>query len=148
MKYLSKRKFGMWNLITIQIFIMQLGVTSACNSYMDFCDGIKDNTFVDDSIESVNMTSVYDNVGKSNKNDYVEDILNRAVRSFKPYRSEKALSLQITTILDELLFESGYDRQIRPQIEGPPLEVLYYKLKQIHCLEIKIIFNSFPSIVS
>ena len=115
---------------------------------MDFCDGIKDNTFVDDSIESVNMTSVYDNVGKSNKNDYVEDILNRAVRSFKPYRSEKALSLQITTILDELLFESGYDRQIRPQIEGPPLEVLYYKLKQIHCLEIKIIFNSFPSVVS
>ena len=28
-------------------------------------------------------------------------------------------------ILDELLFESGYDRQIRPQIEGPPLEVLF-----------------------
>ena len=115
----------MWNLINIPIFIMQLGVTSACNSYMDFCDGIKDNTFVENSRESVNMTNVYENVDESDRNDYVEEILNWAVRSFKPYRSEKALSLQITTILDELLFESGYDRQIRPQIEGPPLEVLF-----------------------
>ena len=35
------------------------------------------------------------------------------------------------TILDELLFESGYDRQIRPQIEGPPLEVMY-RLDLLH----------------
>ena len=116
--------FDMWNLTLIKIFVMQLSVTCACNTYTDFCDGINENTFIKNSIENVNVTNVYEDLDETRQVDYVNDLLDRSVRSFKPYRSEKALSLQITTILDELLFDSGYDRQIRPQIEGPPLEVL------------------------
>jgi len=72
----------------------------------------------------MNNTDVdMDNQEKENS-DYVDDILNRAIRSFKPYRSEKELSLQITTMIDALLYDSGYDRQIRPQLDGPPLEVI------------------------
>ena len=54
---------------------MQLGVTSACNSYMDFCDGIKDNTFVENRRESVNMTNVYENVDESDRNGYVLSLI-------------------------------------------------------------------------
>ena len=92
---------------------MQLCVTCACNKYTDFCDDINENTFVKNSMESVNVTKVYEELDKNRQHDYVTDLLDRSLRT-----------LQITTILDKLLFDSGYDRQIRPQIEGPPLEVL------------------------
>ena len=104
---------------------MHLSVTNACNSYMDFCDGIDENILVKNNSEIVNATPLMEDLEIIRQNQYVDDILERSVRSFKPYRNGEALSLQITTILDELLFESGYDRQIRPQIEGPPLEVKY-----------------------
>ena len=91
---------------------MQLSVTCACNTYTDFCDDIIENAFVKKSIESVNATKVYEDLDKNRQDAYVTDLLDRSLRS-----------LQITTILDKLLFDSGYDRQIRPQIEGPPLEV-------------------------
>ena len=110
--------FCIWSVI-LHMISMQLVVTFACNTYSDFCDNSFDNSFV--NVERMNKTNEYES--EDEKTDYVDDILNRAIRSFKPYRSEKELSLQITTILDELLFESGYDRQIRPQLEGPPLEV-------------------------
>ena len=104
------------------MFSMQLGITFACNSYSDFCDNSVENSFV--NIGRMNNTDVdMDNQEKENS-DYVDDILNRAIRSFKPYRSEKELSLQITTMIDALLYDSGYDRQIRPQLDGPPLEVI------------------------
>ena len=92
---------------------MQLSVTFACNTYTDFCDDINENTFVKNSMESVNVTKVYEELDKNRQHDYVTDLLDRSLRTLK-----------ITTILDKLLFDSGYDRQIRPQIEGPPLEVL------------------------
>ena len=113
----------MWNLKLMKIFVMHISNTCACNTYTDFCDGISENKFIKNNVENFNVTKVHKNLDKSLQMDYVNDLLDRSVRSFKPYRSEKALSLQITTILDELLFDSGYDRQIRPQIDGPPLEV-------------------------
>ena len=106
--------FDMRNLILIKMFVVLLSVTYACNTYTDFCDDvINENTFVNNSIESVNVTKVYEDFDKNRQHDYVTDALDRSLRS-----------LQITTILDKLLFDSGYDRQIRPQIDGPPLEVL------------------------
>ena len=101
---------------------MQLGITFACNSYSDFCDNSVENSSV--NIGRMNNTDVdMNNQDEEENSDYVDNILNRAIRSFKPYKSEKELSLQITTMIDELLYESGYDRQIRPQLDGPPLEV-------------------------
>ena len=103
---------------------MQLGITFACNSYSDFCDNSVENSSV--NIGRMNNTDVdMNNQEEEENSDYVDNILNRAIRSFKPYKSEKELSLQITTMIDELLYESGYDRQIRPQLDGPPLEVIY-----------------------
>ena len=81
-------------------------------------------------MEKSRMTMLPMNLNENDSMPTESNALNRETRSFKPYRSEKELSLQITTILDALLFDSGYDRQIRPQIDqidhGPPLEVLLY----------------------
>ena len=107
---------------------IQGNLVAACNDYRDFCDD-SEETLLSDIGRGTNATNDKHVFQKTNLNGNVSkqhdsDTLNRETRSFKPYRSEKELSLQITTILDELLFDSGYDRQIRPQIEGPPLEVM------------------------
>ena len=54
-----------------------------------------------------------------------EEINNRMKRSASvTIPKEETQSSQVTTILDKLLFESGYDRQIRPEINGPPVHVI------------------------
>ena len=113
-------------------------MTLACNSYADFCDNVQQNYSLseDDNPDNdtrVNITTLSLLNVNNNENGFAQYIHggahNRVIRSsFKPYRSEKELSLQITTVLDKLLFESGYDRQIRPQLEGPPLEVQEFML--------------------
>ena len=110
MNHRPNNVFGIWSVI-IHMLSMQLCKTFACNTYSDFCD--YSNSFI--NIGRMNITKVYYNEDEGS--DYEDNTSNRRIRSFKPYRSEKELSLQITTILDELLFDSGYDRQIRPQIE-------------------------------
>ncbi len=42
--------------------------------------------------------------------------------AFQPFRSERVLSGQISSILDQL-FNSGYNQRIRPGLGGPPLDV-------------------------
>ena len=125
MNYWSNIALCIWT--AIHIFLIQQDLTFACNTYSDFCDNLKENAFY--NIDRVNgknnnksskQFNQYENIYNSTDNG-----LKRAIRSFKPYRSEKELSLEITTILDELLFESGYDSQIRPHLEGPPLEVAF-----------------------
>ena len=67
---------------------MQLSVTCACNTYTDFCD-IIETPFVKNSIESANVTEVYENLDKNRQHAYVTDLLDRSLRS-----------LQITTIMN------------------------------------------------
>ena len=40
----------------------------------------------------------------------------RVKRSFVPYRTGKKVASQVSTALDHLLFFSGYDKRIRPQV--------------------------------
>ena len=40
----------------------------------------------------------------------------RVKRSFVPYRTGKKVANQVSTALDHLLFFSGYDKRIRPQV--------------------------------
>ena len=132
--------------MVIQMFSIPEILVAACNGYSDFCDDSEEaleewrtleehwniESDIGGSTNSTNENIVFEEMNL-NENESIpteSNSLNRETRSFKPYRSEKELSLQITTILDELLFDSGYDRQIRPQIDqiehGPPLEVLPY----------------------
>ena len=40
----------------------------------------------------------------------------RVKRSFLPYRTGKKVASQVSTVLDRLLFFSGYDKRIRPYV--------------------------------
>ena len=40
----------------------------------------------------------------------------RVKRSFIPYRTGKKVASQVSNALDHLLFFSGYDKRIRPQV--------------------------------
>ena len=40
----------------------------------------------------------------------------RVKRSFIPYRTGKKVASQVSNTLDHLLFFSGYDKRIRPQV--------------------------------
>ena len=42
--------------------------------------------------------------------------LDRVKRSFIPYRTGKKVASQVSNALDHLLFFSGYDKRIRPQV--------------------------------
>ena len=137
MSYWPTLIFCAWSVI-LHTFTSQISMTLACNSYADFCDNVQQNYSLskDDNPDNdtrVNITTLSLLNRNNNENGFAQYIHggahNRVIRSsFKPYRSEKELSLQITTVLDKLLFESGYDRQIRPQLEGPPLEVQEFVL--------------------
>ena len=42
----------------------------------------------------------------------------RVKRSFIPYRTGKKVASQVSNTLDHLLFFSGYDKRIRPQVRN------------------------------
>ena len=46
----------------------------------------------------------------------LEEENERVKRSFVPYRTGKKVAGQVSTALDHLLFFSGYDKRIRPQV--------------------------------
>ena len=48
--------------------------------------------------------------------DYQEN--ERVKRSFIPYRTGKKVASQVSNTLDHLLFFSGYDKRIRPQVRN------------------------------
>jgi hypothetical protein len=97
----------------------------ACNIFNDFCDELDEAP--DDIKSDKSMSNKPPVTGlKLVHNNYSTDIEidSRRKRSPMSLQSESSSS-QVTTILDKLLFESGYDRQIRPQINGPPVHVIF-----------------------
>ena len=99
----------------------------ACNVFNDFCDEW-DEAPDDIKAEKIMSKNPSVNVLKlvyHNHSNGIE-IDSRIKRSpISLQREEKMKHGQVTTILDKLLFESGYDRQIRPQINGPPVQVIF-----------------------
>ena len=60
-------------------------------------------------IEKINSESSEEGQEKLEENERVK-------RSFVPYRTGKKVAGQVSTALDHLLFFSGYDKRIRPQV--------------------------------
>lgn len=112
---------------------VQWGV-AACNGYFtDFCDNFE----AMDGEEPTSYISSFHNSSASLPSSakrmdgepmgLILSSLNRTKRaagspSFQPFRNERELSKQISSILDTL-FNSGYDHQIRPRVGTQPLEV-------------------------
>ena len=98
----------------------------ACNIFNDFCDEL------DEEPDDINAEKIMSNnppakvlkLVHHNHSNGIE-IDSRIKRSPISLKSEEKMHSQVTTILDKLLFDSGYDRQIRPQINGPPVQVIF-----------------------
>ena len=102
-----------------QIFV------SACNNFNDFCDDIdEDPDDIKTENQWTNKAPVNISVLIPPHEKIPEKPPERNPPPFSMQREGKMMSSQVTTILDKLLFESGYDRQIRPQIHGDPVQVL------------------------
>lgn len=46
-----------------------------------------------------------------------EEFRDRIRRSFTPYKIGTEVATKVSKALDKLLFESGYDKRIRPQVK-------------------------------
>ena len=96
---------------------------AACNNFNDYCDDFneeQDAVYNSEDLEVDPLLNAY-----ANTNNYPANMEpdNRNKQSDITVPKEDKTSRQITTILDKLLFQSGYDRQIRPQIQSSPVEV-------------------------
>ncbi len=52
------------------------------------------------------------------------DVFRRVKREFVPYKTGKLVARQVSNALDHLLFFSGYDKRIRPQVRSSNFECL------------------------
>ena len=109
-----------------QLCHKKTNLVSACNGFTDFCDefdevpaDIKSGKAVPNklSVEAVKLVR--------HNHSTATGIDNRKKRSPSTLHTEEKMHSQVTTILDKLLFDSGYDNQIRPQINGPPVQVIF-----------------------
>ena len=55
------------------------------------------------------------------------DVFRRVKREFVPYKTGKLVARQVSNALDHLLFFSGYDKRIRPQVRLK--QILYYTMR-------------------
>ena len=113
-----------------QFVYVKNSFVSSCNLDDEFCDGFDEKpAFIGDTRNLSQKTKVkaiiHGNTSDVHSKEE-EEINNRMKRSSasRTIPKEETQSSQVTTILDKLLFESGYDRQIRPEINGPPVHVI------------------------
>ena len=117
-------------LVALVIWHIQLNqdtqnFVSACNIFNDFCDDLDENP------DDIGTENLWSNKAPINISVLIpphekvpEKPPERNPSPISIQRKGKLMSSQVTTILDKLLFESGYDRQIRPQIHGDPVHVI------------------------
>ncbi len=96
---------------------------SMCNSQNDLCDDI-------DIAKRINGDELFKRDAESDdlfrrdaesdnlfRRDAERDVFRRVKREFVPYKSGKTVAGQVSNALDHLLFFSGYDKRIRPQVK-------------------------------
>ncbi len=98
----------------------------ACNNFFDYCDSLGEET---EDLKKERRIPLDSSSPLSSvlNNDQMQKIIKSNKRKKRAY-SRKAYksSTQITTILDKLLRDSRYDKQIRPEISGTPIEVILF----------------------
>ena len=103
-------------------------ISEACNSFSDYCDIFDESENFQASLDSSNSK------WKSNQLiNYTVVSYNRVRHDFRqkrsgdPFLEAKKTSNRVSTLLDELLVDSGYDKKMRPEVEGKPIQVSEFK---------------------
>ena len=100
----------------------------ACNSFSDYCDMLDETknlpTSLDNSKVKINPLQPvnYDKLeNRSIKSEYL-----RLKRSNNDnFKKAQKSSNRVSTLLDELLINSGYDKKMRPEVDGSPIQVTF-----------------------
>ena len=95
--------------------------SEACNNFFDYCDSISNNESSHNDVQK-NASNILSMVLASNR--YLNSTSENGLKG-RQKRSNGAFetSNKITSMLDELLNDSGYDKQLRPGLSGVPIEV-------------------------
>ena len=104
--------------------------TLCCNSFSDYCDN-----FEEDYVNSNGEDDLYLQTKPrfSNNQEFdntsTRDSDRRTKRSPDSIQDPEKISQHVSTILDGLLVNSGYDKQLRPQISGKAIQVTQNAVK-------------------
>lgn len=96
---------------------------SLCNSQNDLCDDIdiakriKGDDLFQRDVKSDDLRKRDAESDNLFRRDAERDVFRRVKREFVPYKSGKTVAGQVSNALDHLLFFSGYDKRIRPQVK-------------------------------
>ena len=116
-------------LFSARPFENTLVAIEACNYFFDYCDFLGEDTeeLKEEGYISLDSSSLLSSVLKNYQNQQIikNNKRNKREYTIKAYKS----STQITTMLDKLLRDSRYDKQIRPEIIGTPIEVILINKK-------------------
>ena len=95
--------------------------SEACNDFFDYCDSISNNESSHNDVQN-KSSNILSMVLASNR--YLTLTSENGLKG-RQTRSNDAVetSNKITSMLDELLNDSGYDKQLRPGLSGVPIEV-------------------------
>ena len=133
---MSSLNLSTWLIVFLIWGFHDLGKTIvlACNTFGDYCDSLDEHPIDTSSATTRDALKILPEdtpyfVNHYNDSEDKEIVNARNKRALSSTKNEEMTSSQVTTILDRLLFESGYDRQIRPQINGPPVHVNVSKFK-------------------
>ena len=93
----------------------------ACNNFFDYCDSISDEELDRNDAQNVSSKMLY-MISEEQQLHHLET-KNNYTNAENSSKNALQTSHKITTMLDELLNDSGYDKQLRPGISGDPIEV-------------------------
>ena len=99
-------------------------LTLCCNSFSDYCDNFEEDYVATNREDDLYLQSKprFSNFHEFD-NTTTRESESRAKRSTDFTQDPVKISEHVSRILDELLVNSGYDKQLRPQISGKPIQV-------------------------
>ena len=110
----------------------------ACNNFFDYCDSISDEEFDGNDAQNVSSNLMY-MISEEKQLRYLETKNNYTTAEISSKDTLQS-SHKITTMLDELLNDSGYDKQLRPGISGDPIEVTHFRIIFLFLIKNKNLF--------
>ena len=98
----------------------------ACNSFSDYCDTFDEAENLPTSLN--NSKTKYNPLLQVNheklENPSIKSDYLRHKRSYNDtFLTAKKTSNRVSSLLDELLVNSGYDKKMRPEVDGSPIQV-------------------------
>ena len=98
----------------------------ACNSFSDYCDMLDETKNLPTSLDNSKVK-----INPLQPVNY-KKLENRSIKYLRLKRSNNAsfwtaqqTSNRVSKLLDELLINSGYDKKMRPEVDGSPIQVTF-----------------------